>query len=44
MFGNLGNWLNGVNKNGKAYIRIGISAIYWSIWTCRNDIIFNKQK
>jgi hypothetical protein len=39
-----GNWLNGVNKNDKAYIWIGISAIYWSIWTYRNDIIFNKQK
>jgi hypothetical protein len=39
-----GNWLNGVNKKDKFYIRIGVSAICWSIWTSRNDIIFNKQK
>ena len=39
-----GNWLNGVNKKDKIYIRIGVSAICWSIWTSRNDIIFNKQK
>jgi hypothetical protein len=35
-----GNWLNGVKKLEKARIRIGISAICWSIWTSRNDIIF----
>jgi hypothetical protein len=39
-----GNWLNGVKKNDKEHIRIGISAICWSIWTSRNDIVFNKQK
>jgi hypothetical protein len=39
-----GNWLNGVNKKDKERIRIGVSAICWSIWTTRNDIVFNKQK
>jgi hypothetical protein len=39
-----GNWLNGVQKMDKARIRIGVSAICWSIWTCRNDMIFYKQK
>jgi hypothetical protein len=39
-----GKWLNGVSKHGKARIRIGISALCWSIWTCRNDMVFNKQK
>ena len=39
-----GKWLNGVRKNDKAHIRSGVSAICWSIWTSRNDIIFNKQK
>jgi hypothetical protein len=39
-----GNWLNGVPKDVKARIHIGISAMCWSIWTCRNNIIFNKQK
>jgi hypothetical protein len=39
-----GNWLNGVNKKDKEHIHIGVSAICWSIWTSRNDIVFNKQK
>jgi hypothetical protein len=39
-----GKWLNGVNKNDKALIRIGISTVCWSIWTTRNDIIFYRQK
>jgi hypothetical protein len=34
-----GNWLNGVSKDDKARIRVGISALCWSIWTCRNDIV-----
>jgi hypothetical protein len=38
-----GKWLNGVGKTDKAKIRIGISAVCWSIWTSRNDMIFNKQ-
>jgi hypothetical protein len=36
------NWLNGVDKNDKARIRIGVSALCWSIWNCRNDIVFNR--
>jgi hypothetical protein len=28
-----GNWLNGVPKKDKEHIRIGVSAICWSIWT-----------
>ena len=38
-----GRWLNGVHRKDKARIRIGISAMCWAIWNCRNDIIFNKQ-
>lgn len=39
-----GNWLNGVDKFNKDRIRIGVSALCWSIWRCRNDIIFNNIK
>jgi hypothetical protein len=39
-----GNWLNGVPKDVKARICIGVSSLCWSIWTCRNNIIFNNQK
>jgi hypothetical protein len=38
-----GNWLNGVDKPSKALIRIGVLALCWSIWRCRNDIIFNNK-
>ena len=37
------NWSNGVDKRNKARIRIGVSALCWSIWNCRNNIIFNNQ-
>jgi hypothetical protein len=39
-----GNWLGGVDKETKAIIRIGVSALCWAIWRCRNDIIFNQKK
>jgi hypothetical protein len=38
-----GNWLNGIYKDTKAQIRVGTCAIVWSLWNCRNDIIFNKK-
>ena len=37
-----GNWLAGVDKKIKARIRIGVCAFIWTIWNCRNDIMFNK--
>jgi hypothetical protein len=39
MFGNL---LNGVDKNTKARIHVGVCALLWVMWNCRNDVIFNK--
>ena len=38
-----GTWLNGIDKVTKARIRIGVAAILWTIWNCRNDIIFNNK-
>jgi hypothetical protein len=38
-----GNWLNGVDRQSKSFIRIEVSALCWSIWRVRNDIIFNKK-
>jgi hypothetical protein len=38
-----GNWLNGVDKKAKDRIRIGVSALCWSIWRCRNNIVFNNS-
>jgi hypothetical protein len=39
-----GHWLNGVDKISKNRMRIGVSALCWSIWRCRNDIVFNNVK
>jgi hypothetical protein len=38
-----GNWLNGVPKKDKEHIRVGVCALFWAIWTVRNDFIFNKK-
>jgi hypothetical protein len=38
-----GNWLNGVPKKYKEHIRVGVCALFWAIWTVRNDFIFNTQ-
>jgi hypothetical protein len=38
-----GNWLNRIDKDTKARIRMRVSAMYWAIWHCQNNIIFNKQ-
>jgi two-component response regulator (ARR-B family) len=37
-----GRWLNGVSKNDKQKIRIGVSAICWAVWRTR-DLVFNNQ-
>ena len=38
-----GSWLNGIDRVTKARIRIGVAAILWALWNCRNDIVFNKK-
>jgi hypothetical protein len=38
----IGRWLNGVSKDDKPKIRIGVSALCWAIWRTRNNIIFTK--
>jgi hypothetical protein len=39
-----GKWLKEINKVDKASICIGVSALYWSKLTCRNNIVSDKQK
>jgi hypothetical protein len=38
-----GNWLNGVDKQTNARIRVGVCTLIWAIWNSRNDLIFNKK-
>jgi hypothetical protein len=39
-----GNWLSGLDKKTRAQICVGTCALVWSLWNCRNDVIFNKNK
>jgi hypothetical protein len=39
-----GNWLVGVSKHERAYIRVGVCALMWAIWKVWNDYIFNNVK
>ena len=39
-----GTWLNGVDIHIAKYIRLGICALFWTIWNTRNDLIFNGTK
>jgi hypothetical protein len=38
-----GNWLNGINKQIKAWIHVGVCFLVWAIWNCRNDVVFNRN-
>jgi len=40
----LGGWLSNQNKKIKNLIWVGVAIMYWAIWRCRNDAIFNQMK
>ena len=37
-----GTWLNGIEPDLARHIRVGVCALLWTIWTCRNDLVFNR--
>jgi hypothetical protein len=39
----LQTWLQQVDSKLRPQIRVGASAIFWSIWLTRNDVIFDKK-
>jgi len=39
-----GSWLSNQSKKIRNLIWVGVAAVCWAIWNCRNDIIFNKIK
>jgi len=39
-----GTWLNNQHKKIKPLIWVGLAALCWAIWRCRNDIIFKRMK
>ena len=39
-----GHWLDGISNRFKTLIRVGAYALIWSLWLCRNDLVFNDKK
>jgi hypothetical protein len=39
-----GNWLQGIRKDLKSLILLGVATICWTIWLCRNNMVFDKRK
>jgi hypothetical protein len=37
-----GQWLAGVDKKLRARLRVGMTALCWSIWASRNNCVFNR--
>ena len=37
-------WLNGIPKPYKPLILVGVAALCWSVWLCRNAVIFYNKK
>lgn len=37
-------WLTGVQKDLQLYVLLGAAATCWSLWLCRNDMIFDSRK
>ena len=38
-----GNWLHEIDHRFRILIRVGALAIIWSLWLCRNDMVFNAK-
>ena len=37
-----GHWLDGVSNRFKTLLRVGAYALLWSLWLCRNNLVFNN--
>ena len=38
-----GHWLDGIPNTFSTLMRVGASALLWSLWLCRNDCVFNDK-
>jgi len=38
------SWLSNQNNKSRNLIWVGVAALCWAIWRCRNDIIFKRMK
>ena len=39
-----GSWLFGIKRGHKNLLYMGVSALCWVFWLCRNDIVFDNVK
>ena len=39
-----GNWLIGTPKDYKSLVLVGAAALCWSVWRCRNAVVFYNKK
>ena len=39
-----GNWLNSIRKDCKPSVLVGAAAFCWSVWRCRNAVVFDNKK
>ena len=40
----IGSWLNGIPKEYKPLVLLGAAALCWSVWLCRNVVVFDNKK
>ena len=38
-----GTWLGGLSNNFMQVVYLGVAAFCWSVWLCRNDLVFEKK-
>jgi len=39
-----GSWLNGIPKEYKPLVLLGAADLCWSVWLCRNTVVFDNKK
>ena len=39
-----GSWLYGIPKEYKPLVLLGAAALCWSVWLCRNTVVFDNKK
>jgi hypothetical protein len=39
-----GSWLCGLSKELKSLALLGVATTCWSLWLCKNDLVFEKKR
>ena len=40
----IGSWLNEIPKEYKPLVFLGTAVLCWSVWLCRNTLVFDNKK